>query len=593
MNLIFNNGELFIEGNTLKYQIKSSNLNYTDIDTIAKNYKEITDKNYILSDYFINLKDLEQKSHYVTFFYNGEDHKDFYKLRDINFKDKVYMYNDLIELAKFSEKENINILWEATNFYIDIENHSIKGLIFEFEPLQVKRNNNALEGLKDMIFHTLTVVEKRFGKPKYDDFIEKDNYIIEYVEKLLKAKNISEIETLTLETIQTLEHNEEKEKQELLEKRENRKIKIPQISKKEVDPEEEKRKRIKKKLLASNNRQTNNISDNSGDSQQPVFKRIYTFLQSTAGIALMGVAFLFLIAMYLVTDGFAIGGNENTEEDENALTQELEQETTIKTIYRDYVYGNEEEAREQLTGLNYDDLKAEDQELYLEFLIAGEHYTRALSLSDRSAYYIGKHLNEDNITDVERIAESENNDQLNFYIAMYNQEFQNAIDYSNELEIIDEQTALDITKAYFLTNQQDPYQEYLESLSPSDSEDSDEQETLNYQNLSQAYATFNNEYINYSNLREQLDNIESEISNLENTDDLSDEQESRLENLETQQEELSVEEEEKYRELLNMSIEDNGGTYLEKNNVMDNNEEEGNNENNEQEEENSNEDNND
>lgn len=560
MNLIFNAGELFVDENTLKYKIKSSNLNYTDIDTIANNYKNIINKNYLLSDYFINIQDIEQKSHYVTFFYNANGYKNFYKMRDINFKDKVYMYNDLIELAKFSEKENINIFWEATNFYIDVEDHNIKGLIFEFDPLTIKRNNNALEGLKDMIFHTLTVVEKRLGKPRYDDFIEKDNYIIEYVEKLISAKNISEIETLTLETIQTLEHNEEKERQELIEKKENRKIKIPQINKKEIDPKEEKRKRIKKHLLSSNPSFNQEAGSSSFENHQPFFKKLYSFLQSTAGIAVMGGAFVLLIFLYLATDGFAMENGEETE-DENLVAEELEQEISIKDIYRNYIYGNEEEAREMLTGLEYEELKEEDQELYLEFLIEDEYYTRALSLSDRSAYYIGKQLNEDNITDIERMAEGENNDQLNFYIAMYNQNFQNAIEHSNELEIIDEQTALDITKAYFLTNQEEEYQEYLESISP-DNEEATEQENSNYQNLSQAYATFNNEYINYNNTRQQLDSVESEISTLEADDDLSDDQESRLENLQAQQENLAAQEEEEYNELLNMNADNTSDNYL-------------------------------
>lgn len=559
MNLIFNDyGELIMNDNELRFKTKLSNLDYKDVDVVISNYKAMLNKHYILSDYFINAYDVQQQSHYMSLIYDASNHKDFYKMRDLNFKDKIYLYNDLIEIAKFSEKENINILWNPLNFYIDIDNNKIKGLLFEFYPLTIPKDNQNLEGIKNIIIHSLTVVEKRLGKPRYDDFIEKDKYIIEYVEKLLSANSIIAIEKLTKETVQHIEEEEAKERAELIAKQENRKIKIPKLNKtiENHDPLEEKRRRIKKQLL-SNSKTGNTNNFNSDDDNKLSFgQKLKRFSQSTKGIATMGVIFLFVMAMYLTTDGFAME-NKKEEPEESVLANQLEQEETIKNIYREYVNGDEALAREKLTGLDYDKLQAEDQDLFLDFLIEDEYYTRALSLSDDSAYKIGSIINDENVTEIQRVADSEENPQLNFYLAMYNQNFQNAIDYAGELRRIDKQTALDIAKAYYLTNQREELANYIDTFAPDPEADEQNTERIEYyNNLSEANAKFNNEYINYNNTVQQLESVNEEVKTLEDKKKKSSSEKTTLENLKSQKTELEEREEEEYQSLLNMKVED-------------------------------------
>lgn len=559
MNLSFNDyGELLIEDNELKFKSKLSNLDYKDVDVVVANYKDMLKRNYILSDYFINAHDVEQHSHYLSFIYDASNHKDFYKMRDLNFKDKIYLYNDLIEIAKFSEKENVNVLWNPLNFYIDVESNRVKGLLFEFDPLTIPKENDYLEGIKNLIIHSLTVVEKRLGKPRYDDFIEKDKYIIEYVEKLLSAPSIIAIEKLTKETVQDIEESEAKERAELIAKQESRRIKIPKLNRstENFDPVEEKRKRIKKQLLADSKKGQNNSFNEYDENKLSIGQRLKNFSQSTKGIATMGVLFLFAIAMYLTTDGFAMEKNEE-EPEESVLANQLEQEETIKSIYRDYVNGDEALAREKLTGLEYDKLDEEDQDLFLDFLIEDQYYTRALSLSDKSAYKIGSIINDENLTEIQRVADSEENPQLNFYLAMYNQKFQNAIEYAGELKMIDKQTALDITKAYYLTNQSEELSDFVDSFAPDpEADEQDTQRIEYYNNLSEANAKFNNEYINYNNTVQQLESVSSEVSALEDKKKKSDTEKTTLDNLKSQKSELEKREEEEYQALLNMTVED-------------------------------------
>lgn len=559
MNLSFNDyGELLIEDNELKFKSKLSNLDYKDVDVVVANYKDMLKRNYILSDYFINAYDVEQHSHYLSFIYDASNHKDFYKMRDLNFKDKIYLYNDLIEIAKFSEKENVNVLWNPLNFYIDVESNRVKGLLFEFDPLTIPKENDYLEGIKNLIIHSLTVVEKRLGKPRYDDFIEKDKYIIEYVEKLLSAPSIIAIEKLTKETVQYIEESEAKERAELIAKQESRRIKIPKLNRstENFDPVEEKRKRIKKQLLADSKKGQNNSFNEYDENKLSIGQRLKNFSQSTKGIATMGVLFLFAIAIYLTTDGFAMEKNEE-EPEESVLANQLEQEETIKSIYRDYVNGDEALAREKLTGLEYDKLDEEDQDLFLYFLIEDQYYTRALSLSDKSAYKIGSIINDENLTEIQRVADSEENPQLNFYLAMYNQKFQNAIEYAGELKMIDKQTALDITKAYYLTNQSEELSDFVDSFAPDpEADEQDTQRIEYYNNLSEANAKFNNEYINYNNTVQQLESVSSEVSALEDKKKKSDTEKTTLDNLKSQKSELEKREEEEYQALLNMTVED-------------------------------------
>ena len=559
MNLIFNDyGELIMEKNELRFKAKLSNLDYKDVDVVISNYKDMLKKHYILSDYFINAHDVQQQSHYLSLIYDASNHKDFYKMRDLNFKDKIYLYNDLIEIAKFSEKENVNILWNPLNFYIDIETNKVKGLLFEFYPLTIPKENENLEGIKNLIIHSLTVVEKRLGKPRYDDFIEKDKDIIDYVEKLLAAPNITAVEKLTKETVQNIEEAEAKQRADLIAKQENRKIKIPKLNKTEenFDPMEEKRRRIKKQLIANGKTGNTNNFNSSDDNNLSFGQKLKNFSQSTKGIATMGVIFIFVIAIYLTTDGFAMEKNEE-EPEESVLENQLKQEETIKNIYREYVNGEEALAREKLTGLNYDELSAEDQDLFIDFLIQDEYYTRALSLSDESAYKIGSILNDENVKEIQRVADSEENPQLDFYLAMYNQNFQNAIDTAGELTMIDKQTALDITKAYYLTNQREELSSYMETFAPDpEADEQDTERTQYYNNLSEANAKFNNEYINYNNTVQQLESVNSEIGTLENKKKKSDEDKTKLENLKSQKADLEASEEEEYQSLLNMSVED-------------------------------------
>lgn len=558
MNLSFNShGELQVDENELKYITKLSNLDYKDIDFVADEYKKMIEKHYIISDYFINAYDITQNSHYVSFIYDLTNYKNFHKMRDINFKDKVYMYNDLIEIAKFSEKENIKVFWSPLNFYIDTENNKIKGLLFEFYPLYISKKFNNIEGIKDIIIHTLTSVEKRLGKPRYDDFIEKDQYIIEYIEKLLSCTNLNEIELLTKETIQSIEYKEEQERQELIKKQENRKIKIPKFNKKEIDPKEEKRKRIKKQLLANGNLGNRTRNSYSSSDKTPFRYKLKNFTQSTMGIATMGVLFLLIIALYLFTDGFSMENNNTVEKEENLLVSQLEQEEKLKDIYRMYVTGEEAEAKEQLTGLEYENLSEEDQDLFLDFLIEDEYYSRALSLSDKSAYKIGRIINENNVTDIQRVADGEDSPQLDFYLEIYNENFQNAIDKANELEVIDKQTALDITKAHYLTNQREELTSFIETFAPDpEAEEQDTERTQYYNNLSEANAMFNNEYINYTNTQDKLKTLRSEVDTLENKDDKSKSEKTTLKNKQSQLKEVESEEQEEYESLLNMTIED-------------------------------------
>lgn len=570
MNLTFNNyGELIIEDNELRFKAKFSNLDYKDVDEIVSNYKSMLQKHYILSDYFINAHDVEQQSHYLSFIYDVKNYRDFSKMRDLNFKDKIYLYNDLIEIAKFSEKSNVKTLWNPLNFYIDVESNKVKGLLFEFDPLSIPKDNDSLEGLKNIIIHSLTVVEKRLGKPRYEDFIEKDKNIIEYVEKLLSAPSIIAIDKLTKETIQQIEELEAQKKAALIEKQNNKKIKIPSLNKNEnnIDPKEEKRKRIKKQLLSNSNLTNNGNFKYNDDNNLSFGQRIKNFTQSTKGIATMGVLFFLLIAIYLTTDGFAMENNSEEEAEESILADQLEQEETIKGIYRDYVNGNEAEAREKLTGLEYEDMEEQDQDLFLDFLIKDEYYTRALSLSDKSAYKIGAIVNEDNVTDIQRVADSEDNPQLDFYLSMYNQSFQNAIEYADKLEVIDKQTALDIVKAYYLTNQQEEFNEFMSAFAPDpEAEEQNTERTQYYNNLSEANALFNNEYMNYNNTVQQLESINSEVGALDNKKKKSDSDKTRLESLKSQKEDLENSEEEAYSSLLDMSIKSNENENEDKSN---------------------------
>src|SRR5699024_4286395 len=145
----------------------------------------------------------------------------------------------------------------------------------------------------------------------------------------------------------------------------------------------------------------------SSSDKTPFRYKLKNFTQSTMGIATMGVLFLLIIALYLFTDGFSMENNNTVEKEENLLVSQLEQEEKLKDIYRMYVTGEEAEAKEQLTGLEYENLSEEDQDLFLDFLIEDEYYSRALSLSDKSAYKIGRIINENNVTDIQRVADGE------------------------------------------------------------------------------------------------------------------------------------------------------------------------------------------
>lgn len=240
-------GEIDFNKNEALFTIPLLRLSTEEVEIIEENYrkkiKEIDYKDtFIYANHISSIRDRLQLSFDLT------GSVDFHHLHKLKFKEVLPYLQTAIEIAKV----DVNVLWEKNNFVVDLEEKRIKAILFEFESFPIYKNDERLDGLKEIFLLALTKVDRILGKPKRSDFIEQTDRVIQFTEDILRAINIEDIERILSSYQREIEYEELRVEQAEKEKRENSKMAVFmtkfQKPKKEVSPEETIKNELHKKF---------------------------------------------------------------------------------------------------------------------------------------------------------------------------------------------------------------------------------------------------------------------------------------------------------------------------------------------------------
>lgn len=493
-------GEIDFNKNEALFTIPLLRLSTEEVEIIEENYrkkiKEIDYKDtFIYANHISSIRDRLQLSFDLT------GSVDFHHLHKLKFKEVLPYLQTAIEIAKV----DVNVLWEKNNFVVDLEEKRIKAILFEFESFPIYKNDERLDGLKEIFLLALTKVDRILGKPKRSDFIEQTDRVIQFTEDILRAINIEDIERILSSYQREIEYEELRVEQAEKEKRENSKMAVFmtkfQKPKKEVSPEETIKNELHKKFEGKT---SNKVVEN---------KSFIDKITSPKGM-LVTIGVLFVgIAVYVIGD-FGNEESAKAKEEKNFSTQ-IKQKEQVLEAYRLYIEGSEESietAYARLDNVGYNNLSKKDKSVLIDWYLEQDQYTKAIATDRNSSYKIGDKLSseEEGLEKLEEIASSiEENEVLTFDIALMKNQYQIMIE--NSKIKFNDRRAKKIVEAYVMTNQIEEMKDFVASYKESDEK--------SYDNLYKYSDRLTEKYVEKRELTEEIKLLSEEIEKTKSAHD--------------------------------------------------------------------------
>ncbi len=184
-------GNLEFEYNTARFRMPLSSLDTEDLNLIEKGIKRKVKELEFETNYLIP-QEIKIVNSSVIFYYDMSQYKSFSWFRHLTFESKLKYYSSLIQIAK--KQEITKVIWEQFNFVIDPANESIKVIVFESETIKINEKEDPFNGVKELILLSLTSLNIINGKPKRSEFLDQDDYVIQFAETLLKIDNLDDLD---------------------------------------------------------------------------------------------------------------------------------------------------------------------------------------------------------------------------------------------------------------------------------------------------------------------------------------------------------------------------------------------------------------
>lgn len=500
MKIINRFGEVYYDKNEALITMPFNRLKNEEVEILEENYrnkvKEIEHPDtFIYATQFSTLRDRLQ----MTFDLSGC--VDFHQIHKVKLKNMIpYLYS-MIELAKV----DANVLWQRNNMVVDLTEKRVKALLFEFEGFKLYKNDDAIDGLKELILLALTKNTSILAKPKKADFIEQTEEVFQFSDDIISSKTINEIEAVVKSYERELEYQEIKAEKQREEKKKNSLLfniqdKFNKKTKKNKSDEE-----FKEKLYNEANSKRNSKSSN---------RSIMDMITSPVGI--IATLIVLLGGGFLVTNL----GSSNASTEVNEKEKKLNEQEEILDAYRLYVTNdeeNQEKAFAKLDAIGYDNLPKEDKATLMDWYIQQKQYTKAIKLQSNSAYEISDKIISESDNDVEKASAElqtlqssfQDNKVLAFDLANLENNYQGMIENS-QLEKYDKKRSKNIVKAYVLTNQLDE----LDSLI--DNYKNEEEKIESYENLQRYKDTYAEQYLSLKNANEELVELNNNLEEKKN-----------------------------------------------------------------------------
>lgn len=374
-------GNIEIEDNILKFRMPLTEFNTQDITTIEKNIKRkmtsIEEDPYYLKPFEIRIINSS-----MVLYYQMESYAGFTYLRQLDFTEKLKYYTSLIEIAK--RQETTKVLWDKFNFFVDPLEENIKTIIFETENMKIHEKTDSFSGIKELILISLTTLETVLGKPTKADFIEKDDFVIQFAETVLKIEDLDDLDHYISTKRIEYEHGLiENETSAPVEKETKRKINLPFGNLKN-----------KKNKVKINQPRINQGQKKKKDNSN---KNLFILL------GVLGFAIIFHF-----TSGIFLGGsedsNENKKEENKPVvtassemkTDKKQSDSTVKVTdkkyneqlleaYRLSLKGDNKNAVKILEAIGYDKLSVEDQTILLNIYENAGQINKVIDLEPERA----------------------------------------------------------------------------------------------------------------------------------------------------------------------------------------------------------------
>nr|WP_173026418.1 hypothetical protein [Aeromonas sp. Ne-1]AKO69704.1 hypothetical protein [Aeromonas sp. Ne-1] len=428
-------GNLEFENSILKYRMPLSELfpENVSLDEVEKNLKRKLVSLENSSNYLVPIQ-IETLNSSIIFYYQLDGYKSFEYLRQLRFEDKLKYFTSLIEIGKNSEAK---IIWDKFNFVVDELEERIKTVIFETENLKVHDDIEPLNGIKNLIMTSLTSLTFTTNfvvKPQRNDFIDKDEDVIQFAEMLYKIDNMDDLDDYINTKLLEVEHgNEELEESIAVEK-----------SKKSLLP-------FNKGIKVSNkkpNKTTKPTTRNRNNNQQKTEK---TNDKKQNKLMLIGGGFIVLL---FILNAVVSGGSSSAKEDEkkgefvdvSVSTTAEKDDTKTDSKYNDelleaYRYSLSQDynkAIKILEHVGYDNLSETDKTIMLNIYQGAEKLSKVIDLDPSRAIAITNELiadgKESEIIKIQKEMKTKN-PYIDFEVAFLKQDFKTVISLKDKVEL--------------------------------------------------------------------------------------------------------------------------------------------------------------
>ncbi|MBX9997321.1 hypothetical protein [Priestia aryabhattai] len=518
-------GEIEIAKNNIVYSMPVNRFSSEDRDTIEELYKnKLSELEY--NEHFAFANSITELRAHFMFTYELKDCVNFMSIRKLRFEEVVPLLKALVQIAKVSEETNTKVLWNTNNFFINMSEKTIQAILFEFEGMEIYSNKKPLDGLKELIILSVTTLSNVIvKKPSKIDFIEKREEIYQFIEDVLKATSVDQIEAVIENALALIEVAAEREYEEKLQKKQ--KTFIGRFSKnKKVENVQSVSlsDKIKKELFEE--------SQKSGSKGYKEKKSFMDKVTSPTGIAVLVPIVLVVMVGYFITDGFTDFGSK----DKTAYAKE-KNELKVKDIYIDYLNGDKEKAYSELDSMGYDNLAGDDQDMLIKWYIEQKKYVKAISLNKDSAYLIGDNFAKDkDKAGLEQLTNQVDSKVLKFDLAALNKDYEGII-ANQDLDKFNKRRAYELVKAYSLTNNEDDLEKFVNKFEKKD--DGSEAAQKQIEILQDAQSTVSTYADNLKDIDKQIEDKKKEVKEQEaKVKDKNNKDENKEEELKNKQEEL-------------------------------------------------------
>lgn len=420
----------------------------------------------------------------------------FSRIRSFEWLLQLKLFLQLVEIAKLGEKTNTVFLWENENFFIHEEEERVVALLFEFHDYPINHRLTEVEGLKKMIFNSLTTLNYQSGKPKRADFVDQSDRTIDFANKMLLATDIEGVQTAIEETIA------EFREQEALET-EGKKSGIFKRRTAERIADENYQQLLKRSLLRA---QTKGTEVKEQGPRKSIFVRFRDWIFTTKGMIVTGGVVLALSLVSLVVLPAIVNGGNGAD----SKTVQKNKEVVLKA-YQKYITDDKESAYALMDSVGYRNLPSKmDKQILLDFYFEQKKFTKAIQEEPESVYEIGDYLIEaDTIDELTKLSELVESDTLKFDVSSLNKEYQQMVLLLPNLKYFNERRSNEGIRAFYLTNQVDEINDFIKSYTKKNegSENAAIQQSISI--LTEVNARFAEEYQYYKVIEKEYEDLKS------------------------------------------------------------------------------------